>query len=789
MVAAEGSGNVGMPGSLFGRSMPRLEDPPLLRGTGRFVDDIEIPGALHVAFLRSPVAHARLRSVDTTGARALPGVHAVLVYDDLRPLLTGDRIPQALPSAAIRFDVDPIVLAHQELCYVGEPIAMVVADSRRIAEDALALIELDFEPLPAVVDPCLGLEPGAPKARLDCPDNLVARQSIDYGDIDGAFASAAHRIAERFRLHKGGGHSIETRGIAVRFDPADDVMTLFVNTQMPHRARQILVAALGLPDHQIRIVVPDTGGGFGPKAVFYPEELAMPAAAMLLRRPLKWMEDRKENFVAACGERDQDWDMEAAVDADGRLLALRGRLCHDHGSSTPYGIALAYNAATNVVGPYVLPAYRIEINWCLTNMVPVAPVRGAGRPQGMYVMERLLDRIADRLGLARDEVRRRNMIQHAQMPYATPIKQRDGSTMTYDSGDYPESQRMALEAIGWSDFPARQAAARAQGRYIGIGLANYVEGTGRGPFESAMLRVGASGKLVVTTGATAQGQGTKTMMAQLVADVLGVAPGDITVIAGDTAGTALGLGAFASRQAVTAGNAVHLAAIEVREKAIRVASEMLEAAPEDLEVKDGAVQVKGVPELRKSLGEIARVLGGVPGFALPKGVTPGLAAATDFPAPALTYCNGTHVAEAEVDIETGAARLTRYIVVHDCGRVINPMMVEGQVLGAVVHGIGSTLYEWMRYDASGQPQTVTYGEYLLPSGDCIPPIEIHHMESPTPLNPLGVKGAAESGTIAAPAVIASAIEDALRPFGVQIRDLPITPDRLHALIAASPRRP
>jgi carbon-monoxide dehydrogenase large subunit len=770
--------------SLIGRRMTRVEDGPLLRGQGRFVDDLDIPGALHVAFLRSPLAHGWLKGIDASAAKALAGVHAVLTFADLRPLLTSDRIPLELPSGAIRFHVDPFALAKDEVTYVGEPVAMVVAESRRIAEDALALIALDLEPLPAVTDPFAGLEPGAPKTRMDCPDNLVARQSIDYGDVDGAFTKAAFRLKERFRLHKGGGHAIETRGIVVRIDPVDDMITVHANTQVPHRARQVLVAALGLPEGRIRVVAPDTGGGFGPKATFYPEELAMPAAALLLRRPLKWLEDRKENFVATGGERDQVWDVEMAVDGDGRMLALRGRLCHDHGASTPYGVALAYNAGTNVIGPYVLPAYRLDINWCLTNFVPCAPTRGAGRPQGMYVMERMLDAIARKLGLARDEVRRRNMIQASQMPYATPIKQRDGSTMTYDSGDYPECQRRALVAGGWADFPARQQAARKEGRYIGLGLANYVEGTGRGPFESASLRVGASGRIVVMTGASAQGQGTRSMMTQLVGDVLGVAASDIDVIAGDSAGTPLGFGAFASRQAVTAGNAVHLAAVAVRDKAIAAAAEMLEASAEDLELKDGAVQVKGVPQMRKTLAQIAHAIGGAPGFALPNGVTPGLAAAIDFPAPALTYCNGTHVCEAEVDPETGMIRLIRYIVVHDSGRILNPMIVDGQVMGGVAHGIGATLYEWMRFDQQGQPQTVTYGDYLLPSTDTVPPIEVIHMESPTPLNPLGVKGAAESGTIAAPAVIASAVEDALRPFNVRITDLPLTPERLLKLIQA-----
>ncbi|MBX9840748.1 MAG: molybdopterin-dependent oxidoreductase [Xanthobacteraceae bacterium] len=589
----------------------------------------------------------------------------------------------------------------------------------------------------------------------------------------------------RYRLHKGGGHSIETRGIAVRPDPVDETLTIYANTQMPHRAKQILVAALGTAESRIRVVAPDSGGGFGPKAAFHPEELALPAAALVLGRPLKWIEDRRENFVAAVGERDQDWDMEAALDADGRLLALRGRLCHDHGACTPYGVALAYNAGTNVVGPYVLPAYRLDINWCLTNFVPCAPTRGAGRPQGMYVMERLLDAIAAKLDVPRDEIRRRNMIEPSQMPYPTPIKQRDGSTMTYDSGDYPECQRRALQAAGWADFPARQAKARREGRYVGLGLANYVEATGRGPFESASLRIGASGKVVVTTGASAQGQGTKSMLAQLAAGVLNVPPDSIAVVAGDTAGTAMGFGAFASRQAVTAGNAVHRAAIEVRDKALKAAAEMLEASEQDLELKDGAVQVKGVPQLRKTLAQIAHAIGGVPGFALPNGVTPGLASSVDFPAPALTYCNGAHICEAEVDPETGAVQLVNYVVVHDSGRIINPMIVDGQVMGAVAHGIGATLLEWMRFDGEGQPQTVTYGDYLLPSTDTVPRIEVVHMETPTPLNPLGVKGAAESGTIAAPAAIVSAVEDALQPFGVRIRDLPLTPERLLTLIRAA----
>jgi carbon-monoxide dehydrogenase large subunit len=768
----------------FGRSVMRLEDHKLLRGAGRFVDDIAVPGVLHAAFARSPIAHGLLRRIDAAAARALAGVHAVLTYADLRPLMTCDRIPLALPSAAIRFDVDPAWLAEREVCHVGEPVAMVVAVSRRVAEDAARLVELDIDPMPAVVDPFAAVAPGALRARLDCPDNLVARTAIKYGDIDAAFAGAAHCIAERFHLHKGGGHSIEPRAVMARFDSAEPLLTVWDGTQMPHRAKAVLVRALGLAEHEVRVIAPDVGGGFGPKAVFHPEEMAVPAAAMLLDRPVKWIEDRAENFVAAAAERNQVWEAEAAFSADGRLRGIRGRLYHDHGATTPYGVALPYNACTNLIGPYVLPAYHMDIMSCMTNMPPGTPTRGAGRPQGTYVMERLLDRAAAACGLARDEIRRRNLIPPEKMPYPTPVPQRDGGAMVYDSGDYPECQRRALSAAGWADFPARREAARREGRLIGIGICNYVEATGRGPFETAGIRIGPSGKIVVTTGATAQGQGVKTMLAQLAADVLHVEPAAIHVIDGDTQASPLGLGAYASRQAVTAGNAVHRAAQIVADKIKQAGASLMEAATEDMELAEGAVRVKGVPGMKRSIADIAHALAGVPGFALPGGLPPGLAATVDFEPPSLTYTNGTHVVEAEVDPATGAVRLVRYVVVHDCGRVINPMMLDGQVLGGVVNGIGATLYEWMRYAEDGQPLTVNYADYLLPTVDTVPPIEIHHMETPTPLNPLGVKGAAESGTIGAPAAIVAAIEDALSPLGVVIRDLPVTPARLRALIEA-----
>jgi carbon-monoxide dehydrogenase large subunit len=779
---------IGGPGRQIGRPMTRVEDARLLVGKARYVDDIAPPGLLHAAFLRSPVAHGLVRRLDAAEARAAPGVRAVLTWADIRPYMQSDRIPLAVEAGAIRFHVDPPCLVQEEACYVGEPVAMVVAESRATAEDAARRIELEMEPLPAVIDPVAGLEPGAARARLDTPDNLVARTAIRYGDIDEAFKRAALVVGDTFHLHKGGPHFIETRGLIARWDADEERLEVWSNTQMPHRAKAVLVSAMGLGEHQVKVSNPDVGGGFGPKALFHPEELAIPIATRILGAPVKWIEDRAENFVACAGERNQVWEMEMAVDAEGRMLALRGRLSHDHGAATPYGIALPYNAASNVVGPYVLPVFHIDIRLCLTNMVPATSTRGAGRPQGMMVMERLLDAVAGKLGLGRDEVRRRNLIPAERMPFATPVVMRDGSAMTYDSGDYPESQRRVLEAAGWSDFPQRKEQARREGRLIGIGLSNYVEGTGRGPFESATIRVGPSGRIEVATGATAQGQGVRTVMTQLVADVLDVDPALVHVVAGDTTHTPMGLGAFASRQTVTAGNAIHQAAREVAEKAKAVVSHMLEVSPGDLEISGGMVQVKGVPGKGKSLAEISRAISGVPGFALPGNTSPGLAASCDFQVNALTFCNGSHVCEVEVDPETGRVSLTRYVVVHDCGRMINPMMVEGQVEGAVVHGIAMTLYEWMRFTDEGQPLSLNYGEYLLPTADGIPRIEIHHMESPTPLNPLGVKGAGESGTIGAPAAIVSAIEDALAPLPVRITDLPVTPERLRAAIARARRK-
>ena len=477
--------------------------------------------------------------------------------------------------------------------------------------------------------------------------------------------------------------------------------------------------------------------------------------------------------------------MEIAVDEDSKLRGVRGSLIHDSGAYLPWGIITPFISATTVPGPYVLPAYEMNLSVVFTNKVATTPVRGAGRPQAAFVMERLMDRVALDLALDPAEVRRRNFVQSEQMPYPVGLVFRDGSPVVYDSGDYPRCQEKSLELADYDNFRARQAVARAEGRYIGIGLGSYVEGTGLGPFEGVKVKIEMSGKVAVQTGAAPQGQGHQTMLAQIVADRLGVKPGDVSVTPGDTAGVGIGIGTFASRITANAGPSAQMAANTVREKLVKAASHLLEAAEEDLDLADGRVFVKGVPDHGKSFAEIASFANGMPGFALPGGVIPGLEETAYFTPERSTYANGAHVAEVEIDIETGAVTILRYSTAHDCGTMVNPKMVEGQVMGGVAHGVGNALYEWMHYDDDAQPQTVNFGEYLIPMATDVPRVEQVHIESPTPLNPLGVKGAGEGGTIPALAAIAGAVEDALAPFGVRVTQTPMTPPYILSLLDAA----
>ena len=772
-----------MPG-LIGARLPRIEDRPLLTGRGRFVDDIALPGLLHAAFVRSPHPHALIRGVDSAAARARAGVHAVLTLDDLAPVMAWRRMLRHSNSGTPLDRLWSFALADGEVSYVGEAVAIVVADDRYAAEDAAAQVEVDYEPLPAVADCRQAAAPDAPAVRRELNSNIVSTFKVAYGDATAAFAKAAHVFHEELWQHRGAAHPIEGRGLIAEVRHDGSGMTVWASTQKAHDLFQALTSLLDFDESRLRVATPDVGGGFGPKLCVYPEDIAVVAAAKLIGRSIKWVEDRREHFTNAAQERDQYWSVDIAVDAGGKLMGVRGRLIHELGAYALQDVNIPYNSASMMSGPYLLPALAMEVAVAATNKTPVSSVRGAGYPQAAFAMERLMDRVARELKLERAELRRRNLIPPEKMPYTKPLKARSGAAMQYDSGDYPACQAKALHAAGWDDFPQRQAAACAQGRHVGIGLAHGIKGTGRGPFESGLVRVSNTGRVSVFTGAAAIGQGLGTVLAQICAGELGLRAEDITVVPGDTGGIALGLGAFASRQTVTAGSSVLLAARAVAGKAKKLASHVLEAAEHDLEIADGEVRVVGAPQLSVKLGELARILKGAPGYGFPPDVEPGLDAGVNWRTDALAYANACHVAEVEVDVGTGGVTVVNYVAVQDSGTLINPMLVDGQVRGGVAHGIGNAILEWMGFDEAGQPVTTTFADYLLPSAVEVPAIATLYVETPSPLNPLGAKGAGEVSTIPTAAAVISAIEDALTPFGVRIAQTPITPAKLVELIAA-----
>jgi aerobic carbon-monoxide dehydrogenase large subunit len=772
--------------SIIGKSITRLEDEPLLRGRGRFIDDIVVTGALCANFVRSPHPHAAITSIDTASALALPGVHAVLTLDDLARVMVHRRMVRHSNSGMSLDKAWLFALADGEVSYVGEPVAMVLADNRYIAEDAAALVAVDYDVLPVVADVRHAV--GGPPVRRELTSNVISSYQVGFGDVDAAFAKAAHVFTQELWQHRGGAHSIETRGVIAEPRASDgDSMTVYASTQKAHDLHQTLTSLMDF-DHGLRVIAPDIGGGFGAKLCVYSEDVAVAAAAKLVNRPVKWIEDRREYFTGAVHERDQYWDLAIAVDAEARILGIRGKVLHDTGAYTPQDPNIPYNSTSTMTGPYMIPALSIEVTIAMTNKTPVSSVRGAGYPQAAFAMERLVDLVAREMHIDRAEVRRRNLIPAAKMPYRKPLKARSGATIEYDSGDYPACQAEALAAAGWSAFPQRQAEARQLGRYIGLGLSHGVKGCGRGPFESGLVRISRTGRVTVFTGASAMGQGLGTALAQVAASELGIDAGKIAVVAGDTAGVSLGLGGFASRQTVTAGSSVMLAAKAVAEKAKKVASHVLEADENDLELKDGEVRVAGVPEMKVTLAEIARILQGAPGYGFPPGVDPGLEALINHRIDALAYANGCHVAEVEVDIETGGVSIVNYVALQDSGILINPMMVDGQIHGGIAHAIGNTFYEWMGYDDGAQPVTTTFADYLLPAATEIPKLTTLYKKTPSPLNPLGVKGVGEAGTIPGAAALISAVEDALSPFNVRIAQYPLSPMTLLELIRAGTGR-
>jgi aerobic carbon-monoxide dehydrogenase large subunit len=762
----------------LGARVKRLEDPSLLSGRGRFVDDVKVANALHACFVRSTYAHAKIKSIESAAALAMPGVHAVVTVKDLPEPMRSQPMAMLLPNPAISEVCTQYVLARDEVFYVGQAIAVVVADTRYLAEDAAAAVVVQYDALPAVGDCRDGVAEGAPRAHSTLNTNIAANFRLAYGDIDAAFAGAAHVFEEEIWQHRGGGMAMETRAVLASYDPASDLLTVWSGTQTPHIGRRAMADLLGRELETIRMIAPDVGGGFGPKAVFYPEEAVIPAVALKVGRPVKWIEDRREHFLCATQERDQYWDVAIATDADGKVRGVRGRMLHDSGAFVPWGIIMPYIAAATMPGPYVIPAYQLETTVVLTNKVPTTPVRGAGRPQAVFAMERLMDRVAYELQLDRAEVRRRNFIQPEQMPYEVGLIFRDGKPLIYDSGDYPKGQETALAEGDYEGFRERQRAAREQGRFIGIGLGNYVEGTGLGPFEGVTVRVLPSGKVAVATGATNQGQGTRTTLSQIVAEQVGCGLEDIIMTIGDTGAISQGVGAFASRQAVNAGCSALLAGQNVRAQLIALAARTLAIDEADVDLEDGnAVGGKG-NRPRISFGELARLAQGIPGVSLPVGQTAGLEHTAYYTPTQAAYCSGTHVVEVEIDVMTGGVKILRYTVAHDSGRVINPLIVDGQVQGGVAHGIGNALLEWMQYDENAQPLTTSFADYMLPMATDVPTCAIAHIETINPMNPLGVKGAGEGGTIPAAAAIIGAIEDALSSFGVRFAETPLTPERI-----------
>jgi carbon-monoxide dehydrogenase large subunit len=757
----------------------RREDPRLITGAGAFVDDLRVPGCLHAAMLRSPHAHARIRAIDVTAARRAPGVVGVYVAADLGP--SGAPIPIYAPHPALPVPCRILPLAHERVRFVGEPVAAVIAEDVYQAHDALDLIRVEYEPLPAVVDVEAALAPGAPIVHEEVGSNVVAEWHQRVGDVDAIFRTAPVTVRARIRLARGGAHPLEPRSLVAEWK--DGRLTVRGAVQMVHRHRGVIAGQLGLPEEHVRVIAPpDVGGGFGTKGMYYPEYIVVAEVARQLGRPVKWIETRREHTLVACVERDQVHDVEIAATRDGRLLALRDDFLHEMGAYTISGLNLPQNAMIHSVGSYVIPALDLRFRGVITTTTPAGAYRGAGRPYGTGVIERAMDALARELGMDAVELRRRNLVPADRHPYATGLTTAGRGPVDYDSGDYPRCMELALEAL---DLPAarqEQARLRAQGRYLGIGVVNYVEATATVPNESAVVRVGPDGRVTVVSGAAPQGQGHVTMFSRLVGRHLGVDPDEIDVLTGDTALVHTGGGTYGSRTAAIGGSAALLAARAVLEKARRIAAHLLEAAPADIVVEGGRFAVRGLPSRTLGWREVAAAAhaGRVPEEAA------GLEDTQVFSVSQSSFANGSHAVVLEVDPDTGLVRVLRWIVAHDCGHVLEPGIVDGQIHGAVVQGLPDALNVQLAYDEGGQRLTATLMDYVLATAADAPPVfELRHLETPTPLNPLGAKGAGEGGIMPVHPLIAQAIEDALAPFGCgRIERVPVTRADIHAMVRA-----
>jgi carbon-monoxide dehydrogenase large subunit len=770
----------------FGAPIKRNEDRRLLTGMALFVDDVELPGLLHAAFLRSPVAHGIIRSIDVSAARARPGVVAVYTADDLKdywrpgPLLVP---PPPIPGAIFN-ERTQVPLARGKVRHVGEPIVLVIAESRYLAEDALVDISLELDPLPAVVDMENALTGAHGLVHDDVGCNIAAKVHQGFGDYASAAKRAAHVIRRRFSYDHGASIPMETRGVVAKWDARASQLTLWDTTQAPVFLRNGLAAMLGLSERQVRVIAPFVGGGFGPKIMlFYPEEVLLPWAAIKLDRPIKWIEDRLEHFFATTQERSQIHDAEIALDQDGHILGVKDVFLHDTGAYNPYGLTVPINSQCTLLGPYVVPSYDSTFTAVFTNLPIVTPYRGAGRQHGVFVIERLLDIAARTLKISHAEIRRRNFIQPNQFPYNNRIIYQDFTTLEYDSGDYEPILDRALATIDYFRFlKEEQPRARAEGRCLGISIACYVEGTGIGPYEGAKVQVQASGKVSVATGIGTQGQGHFTSFAQIAADQIGVDVTDVDVVTGDTDQFYWGAGTFASRGAVVAGNAVFAASKAVRQKILRLAAEHFECSEADLVLENGKAHLAGVPELAISLGELANMANPMRGAVRP-GTEPGLESTQYFgPAHGAT-ASGVHAMIIEMDPELFTLKILRYVVVHDCGTVINPLILAGQIHGGVAQGIGNAFYEHLVFNDQGELLNASLADYLLPTALEVPRMELAHTVTASPLNPLGIKGAGEAGAIPVGALFAQAIEDALSlpTKGIELLEIPLSPNRLWEL--------
>ncbi len=769
------------------KSVLRIEDPRILTGQVQYLDDIELPSMIYAAFKRSDFAHARIKSIDVSEAKQLPGVIGVYTAADFGDLIKPGPL-QVPPPTAIKgstFQIRTTMpIAVDKVRYSGEPVAIVLAESRYIAEDACDYIYIDFEPLPAVVDLEKALEPDSPLVHDDTTTNLAAHVVQERGNYAEAAAKADVVVKRKIYVDRVAGAALENRGIIAQWDERAQLMTIWCGSQSPITLRNQTAARLGLFESQVRVITPYTGGGFGPKInTSLPDDVLITYLAKVLKRPIKWYEDRRENFLATTSERDQVHFAEIALTRDGTILGVKDVFIHNSGAYNPYMLTVPLNTQTHTVSNYRVPNFYTEIKMTWTNEMIVTPVRGAGRPQGVFVMERLLDAAAKELNMDPVELRRKNLIQPNEFQVHTGIIGQDFVEGVLDSGDYPSSLAKTLEMIEYEKFRKEiQPKLRAEGKHVGIGVCCFTEGTAVGPYEGARVTVGSNGKVNVATGIATQGQAHFTTLAQVAADQLGVDYRDVNVVTGDTAYFGWGAGTFASRGITIAGTAVHLAAGKVRAKALDLASKYLETPVEELELADGVVRVKGHPEQSISLGELATRANPMRGT-FPPGAEPGLEATAYYGPPYGATGAGAMAMIVNVDPQTMAVKIERLVVVHDCGTPVNPMIVEGQVHGGVQMGIGNAFFEKIYYDENGQLLTASFMDYLFPQATDMPPkIELGHIEVPSPLNPLGIKGVGEAGAIPTPAVFNQAIEDALYDTGVEIMESNLSPSKIFSYV-------